>query len=314
MQNYGGRDQATGFYYDRLLKAGAVDEEFQLYGCMYLSETEPGFYITGKEQKMFDFLLQCEQQGVYCTPVLLQTYWTKVACGERQKLKRQYQFNVVKRLESLYGTLFFSVVQELNCVGGNNAAESLLQEWKEQLDGCCDVDLLHLYEETVAMAVQMKLLFSDKAEKFFKWVKQVEEQLTHDELLQEGDAHTYAGLAYMAGNSETICYLQFGKHYAAWQKRQQLILEGNIVSPVFRKQMFFSATDFRIIQQKKQEFETCMREKMSVEYFDYLKQLYTLPTVFSKEKYRKIFDTMAKQWNQNEKKAFQLYSAQLRML
>ena len=314
MQSYGGRDQAISLYYDKLLNAGAVDEEFALYGFMYLENHEPGFYITGQEQKVFNFLMHYEQQGIYCTPVLQKNYWTKVAKGERQKIKRQYQFDMVRTLESMYSKNFFSGVEKLGQTMPADTALEVLSHWKDEMDVSYDMDLIHLYEVTVAMAVQMRLLTIYTAEKFIKWAHELENQLKMDELQQEGDVHTYAGLAYLDDDGKNIRYLQFGKHYTAWQKRQQLMMEGKIVSPVFDKKMYFSATDFRIIQKKKQEFEGCMKEKMGEWYFEYMKTLYNLPSVADKDFYRYMMNKIEENGTQHEKTAFQLYGAQLRML
>lgn len=313
MQSYGGRDQAMGFYYDKLLKAGAVDEEFALYGFMYLENQETGFYVTGQEQKVFSALMQYEQQGIYCTPVLQKNYWAKVARGERQKIKRQYQFDMVKKLETMYGSTFFEVIARLCEVSSGDVALPVLTAWKTELDGSYDADLLHLYEATVAMAVQMKLLTAHTAEKLINWVQGLEGQLMLDELQQDGEAHTFTGLAWLDEKGE-IHYQQYGKQDMAWKKRQKLMLEGNLVSPVFLKEMYYTATDFRVIQEKRQEFEQCMYVIMGNDYFDCLRTLYTLPSVVPETMYSQMLQTVEAICNPDEKTAFQLYSAQLRML
>lgn len=313
MQSYGSRDQAIGFYYEKLLNAGAVDEVFQLYGCMYLENGEPGFYVTGKAEKMSAFRLERAQRGAYCTPVILQSYRAKVARGERQKLKRQFQFDVLKKLEETYRPVFFQLIEQLNAVAANDTAWPVLIEWKMLLDGNYNMDLLHLYKETVSMATQMKVLTVSKEQQLVQWIQSVEHQLQQDELQQEGEAHTFAGIAWLNENGE-IQYQQYGKPDAAWNKRQELMLAGNLVSPVFLKELYYTATDFRVIQKKRQEFEQCMYEIMGKDYFDYLRTLYTLPSVMPETTYHQMLQTAEAACNPNEKTAFQLYGAQLRML
>ena len=313
MKSYGGRDQATGLYYEKLLNAGAVDEEFQLFGCMYLEHGEPGFFVTEKEKKFFEFQLDCEQKGIYCTPPMLETYWAKVAKGERQKLKKQFQFDLIEKLERQYHSSFFENIKRISEIPSSDAAEIVFSTWKSELDSCYDLDLLHLYEATVAMALQMKLLTPYSGMKYLNWVKQLKKQLMEDELRQDGELHTYAGLAYMDSGDETIRYIQYGKHYTAWKKRQQLMLEGKLVSPVLIKNLYYAATDFSIIQEKRKHFEQCMKEIMNAKYFEYLKELYALPKIVSKEFYNPMAQEMNTTGTVEEQTAFQLYCARLRL-
>lgn len=313
MQSYGGRDQAIGFYYERLLNAGAVDEEFQLYGCMYLEQGEPGFYVTGKAVKMSAFRLERAQRGAYCTPVILQSYRAKVARGERQKLKRQFQFDVLKKLEEMYRTEFFQLIEKLYALPASDEAWPDFLKWKAALDGTFDADVLHLYKETVSMVTQMKLLTVSKEQQLIQWVETVEQQLMENEQQEEGEPHIFAGLAWLNEKDE-IQYQQYGKQDMAWEKRQKLILQGNLVSPVFTKKLYYTATDFRVIQEKRQEFKQCMHTILGKDYFDFLRALYALPSVVPERIYRQMLQTAEIICNADEKTAFQLYGAQLRML
>lgn len=314
MQSYGGRDQAIGNYYEKLLQAGAVDEEFQLFGCMYLEKGEPGFFVTEREAKMFRFQMDCEQKNIYCTPVSRHTYWSKVTKGERQQLKRQYQFDVIKKLEQQYSDDFFCIIEKIEAIAPTNTAAELLDSWKQQLDSCYDMDLIQLYEASIATALQMKVLTPFTGMSYLEWVNHIKQQFQEDAVQQEGETHVYAGLAYLDQASTEIHYLQFGKHYTAWQKRQALLLQGKLVSPVFLKTMYYISNDFQTIQAKRQEFATCMREKMNIGYFEKIKGLYQLPSIMQQDSGQLILHDVKSLCRNEEKTAFQLYGAQLRIL
>lgn len=313
MQGYGSRDQAIGFHYVKLLNAGAVEEEFQMLGCMYMKGEEIGFYVTEKESSFFQYLLSCEQKGIYYTPAILQTNWAKVAKGQRQILKRYYQFSLVEKLENIYSKSFFSKISKLQEMPSSNIAMNILTDWKNELDGCCDIDLLYLYEATISMAIQMKLLTLDGSVQLIQWVHQIEELLSGDIIHHNNKCHTYAGLAYQENREEEIRYLQFGSHYAAWKKQQELIYRGNLVSPIFVKRLYYEATDFRIIREKKAEFEKCMRLKMGGNFFERLQQLYDLPKIMPEEQYQQMLLEVNNYCSNEEKMAFILYSSKLRM-
>ena len=313
MQSYGGRDQAISSYCEKLLQAGAVDEEFQLFGCMYLEKGEQGFFVTEREQKMFRFQMECEQKNCYCTPVSLYTYWSKVTKGERQMLKRQYQFDVIKKLEQQYGDMFFHGITNLEAIPPTDAAVEVLDRWKKQLDSCYDLDLLQLYEAIISAALQMKILTPFSGLRYLEWIGRMKQQFQEDMLQQEGEAHVYAGLAYLDEN-DGIRYLQFGKQYAAWQKHQELLLKGKTVSPVFLKTLYYTANDFQTIQAKRREFVACMQDKMNKKFFVSLEQLYTLPRIIASERYQAVAEKAEQFFCREEKIAFQLYGRQLRLV
>lgn len=315
MWNYGNRDQAMGLYYEQLRNAGAVEEEIVLYGCLCLdNKNELSFFVTGKEEKFFQFLLNSEQNDAYCTPGTVQSIWAKIAKGEKYITKRKYQFEMIRNLKNCYSNLFFNAITKLKGITPTDEALPILTELRTRFDNrFYDIDIIHLYIETVSMAVQMKVLTSYRGHQLINSVKKIEKQLLEDELLQDAEQHTFAGLAYLDDNTDIIHYLQFGKQYNAWEKRQKLLSQGKLVSPVFVKKQYYNATDYRIVQQKKQIFENCMREKMGEEYFGYLKQLYALPAIMDNEDYFRVLRDVQLCCNEKENAAFKIYSGQLRM-
>ena len=71
----------------------------------------------------------------------------------------------------------------------------------------------------ISAALQMKILTPFSGLRYLEWIGRMKQQFQEDMLQQEGEAHVYAGLAYLDEN-DGIRYLQFGKQYAAWQKHQ----------------------------------------------------------------------------------------------
>ncbi len=312
VQGYGGRDQATAIYYEKLLDAGVVEEEIQLYGCAYLDGGEIGYFITEKEQKIFRFILQCEQNNIYCTTITTQTYWHKFAKGERQYVKRQDQFQLLQVLQQQYSTVFFEVIAELEKIPVSNDAELILNEWKRELDSCGDVDLLCLFESTVSFAMQRKVLKADSGSKYLSWVQQLKHQMERDQLLEDGAKHTYVGFGYV-GEAGKLQYMQFTKQHTAWQQQQQLMLQGYLVSPLLSKDYYFDAVDFRLLQQKKQTFDQCLRHAINDVYIERYQEIYSLRLPECIEPY-KALKTKIAQLSEEEQRAIQLYGVCLGML
>jgi hypothetical protein len=135
-----------------------------------------------------------------------------------------------------------------------------------------------------------------------------------DMVAQEGEEHVYAALAYLDEvTSQKITYKCYSKHYVAWQERQKLLRQGKIVSPVFRKSLYFDAIGFQTVQEKKQQFMQRVKEIFDLSYFEWLRQLYLLPNPISIEQHRMLKQQLDAFGNEKELEAFALYSAQLRL-
>jgi len=311
---YASRDQATGEYYEKLLQAGAVKLEFSLLGCAYLERGQLGYYVTEKEEKFFQFLLQCERNNIYTTPAMVQTDWCMVAQGERQTLKRSLQMRLLRKLKAQYHQEFFDAIQQLNDVTAQNWAAPLLESWYQELDSCFDADLLQLFESTLSMMAQMKLLQENSKQKYLRWLQMQQKQLEVDEVVQEGERHIYAGFGYMERDDrQQITYKHYTKYYTAWQERQRFLQQGKVVSPVFTKTYFFDAVGFQVIQKAKRQFLQTMERIMDQQYFAMLEQCYTLPSILPIEQYEQLYRQIYLQGSQAELNALALYGAQLRL-
>lgn len=314
MNSYGGRDSAIGKYYTTYLKNGLVEEEFVIYGCIYIKDKEPYLYITGKEKSFFAFQLECEKNGYYCTPGIRKTFWSTVAKGERQKLKRSYQYQVIDELKDIYSAQFFDMINDLSEIPPKEYAKELMQVWDKKLDICGDMEQLNLFESTVSMLIQMKLLTKETGRKFIARVEKLKGQFA-EEGLMEGEKHTYFGLGYMKidGSDNKIEYLMFDGYHNAWEKRQRLLMERCIVSPIISKNLFFNAVDFRIVKEYKDMFIRMLKNTINEDYFALLYKIYRLPHIMSEELYHKWKIQIRNCIEQHEKDALQLYAAKLRI-
>lgn len=315
MDSYGGRDAAIGQYYTNYLKNGLVEEEFAIYGCVYLKENEPYLYITGKEKTFFSFQLDCEKKGYYCTPGIKRTFWSTVAKGERQNLKRSYQFQVMQELQTLYSEEFFKLINVFMDIPAKDDAKELIYYWEKQLDVCSNIAQLELFETTVSMLIQMKLLTASTGTVFLSRVEKLKQQFYEDESFQDGEPHTYAGFGcFKTGNKdEQMQFLMFDSYYNAWQKQQQLLAQQYMVSPIIAKTVYFHAVDFRIVKEYKNMFFHELQSLMGNEYFSLLKAIYQLPSIVSDKQYDRKNIQILKQLKENEKEALQQYAAKLRI-
>ena len=315
MDSYGGRDAAISQYYTTYLKNGLVEEEFVIYGCMYIKENEPHLYITGKEKTFFAFQLECEKKGYYCTPGIRRTFWNTVAKGERQNLKRKYQLQVMQELKDLYSERFFAILNELMSIPSKDFAKPLIDSWDKRLDICGDIAQLELFEATVSMLRQMKLLTTDTGMYYLTRIEKLKRQFCEDEGFYDGEKHSYAGFGYIKTdmNAGQIEYLMFDSYYLAWQKQQKLLAENYIVTPIVSKVLYFDAVDFRVVKKYKEIFYQKIQSLLDKNYFELLQEIYRFPHITTEEQYFRLKTQILDCPAENEKEALRLYAAKLRI-
>ncbi|MEL7564336.1 MAG: hypothetical protein AAGU27_05575 [Dehalobacterium sp.] len=310
---YAGRDAATSLLYAKLKQAGAVEEVFQFFGCSYLGKNEIGYFVTGKEKEFFDFLLQCEQKGIYCTSGIKQHYRCKVPNGELQNIKSNYQMDTLKRVRESYSEKFFQIISQLVNIPAQNHAEKLFQEWELELDDCNDEDKLSLFQTTLSMATSMKLLDHTAGNKISSWVQKKKKQLEDDLTIKKGEKHIYAGLGYLDCDKKNIQYNVYSQHYIAWQERQKLLQKGFIVSPIITKELYFNPINFTITQEKNQHFYSLLKTIMDNSYVRLIKQIYDCPQIVSTEYFEILYKQINSFATQREIDDFLLYGSQLRL-
>lgn len=308
---YAGRDSATGLLYTKLKNAGAVEEEFQFFACSYLTGSSIGYFVTGKEKKFFDFVLQCEQQDIYCTSGMKKSYWGKISGGMKQTIKRRYQLEVLNTIRHLYSDSYFDTIVQLKQIAVQNTAAAMLQYWWKQIEDCYDENLINLFEATLSMAMYMKVLTIEHGQKLLQHTKRIKKQLEHEYILQDGEKHIYAGFGYMDLDGQNREYKIYSKYYTAWQERQIFLEQGKMVSPILTKELYFDAIDFTVIQEKKYVFENLLQQTIDDKYFELLLQIYKLPRDELQKNYQRLYIQNKDSFNQQELKDFLLYGKKM---
>jgi|GEM_PF-2617452 hypothetical protein len=309
---YAVRDAATSLLYSKLKEVGAVEEVFQFFGCSYL-ENKIGYFVTSKEKEFFDFRLQCEQKGIYCTSGIEQYYRCKVPNGEIENIKGNYQRDTLKRVQESYSEKFFQIISQLVNIPAQNHAEKLFQEWKSELEDCNDADKLSLFQATLSMVTCMKLLDQTASKKNSSWVQKKKKQLEDDLTIKKGEKHIYAGLVYLDCDTKNVKYNVYYQYDIAWQERKKLLQKAFIVSPIITKELYFNPINFTIIQEKNQHFYSLLKTIMDNDYVSLLKQIYDFPQIVTTEYYENLYEQINSFATQREIHDFLLYGSQLRL-
>lgn len=233
------RDVECGLDFARLYELGCFQHEFVVYGVCYWENNIVYYLVSENPEKVYGFVNDSLIRGQYCSPVVKKVVQHNVASGTEDIIKREILFDVAITLKEKYGRAFFAEKQDwINKLPVNSAYKMLIQQ-QEALEGCFDRVKIELFEGLCYQALENKTLTRDNYDRLCHWVKHIYHQMEDDVIEKDRFKRDFAGFAYIEG--ENIRYFFDANLINVWEKRYELKYKGIIVTPVLKKQYWFSA-------------------------------------------------------------------------
>ena len=306
MALYVNRDAAISDVYIEQKRQGLVEDVYQLYGCAYgCSGKEAGYYITSREEKIFQFLLQCEQKGIPTAKVVQTTRRIILYPGQRSAIMRSHQWMLLAELKRLYPPQLFDAVAKLHTVERNGLARNTIEEWKQRLAGSYDINKLNLLEATAALLYQEGYLEQLDLYQLKEWLWKKRQQMDTSLEVRVGEPHVYAGFCW---KDDTGChYDMYTSHYKAYCARWALVAQRKTVSPILQQTRYFKAMDFHVVNEQRKQFQQMLKKELSEVYMLWLESLRMQCPAMQKHDYEAELEQFAE--NTNARETFCYYSS-----
>ena len=111
-------------YYATLLAMGAYDEEFALFGTVYLEDGRRKCYISTSRAKAHRFFTICKERQIYPTVIETKIRRLRVHSGEKTQVEQRLKLEFAKELSQKYSSAFLQGLQEQAiCPVHNKAAD-----------------------------------------------------------------------------------------------------------------------------------------------------------------------------------------------
>ncbi len=281
-------DRVCCEYYKTLLAMGAYDEEFALFGTVYLEQDKRKCYISTNRYRVYQFFKECREKQLYPTVVEPMIRRIRVHSGQKAQLEQQLKTEFAYELEKRYTKEFLMDLQQLAACPLNNQAERILGPLKEQLEGCFDEDALLLFEGAVEYAYEGKILASKTYYSYKDWLKQERDFLLDKKYPAKHLKREIAGFGYkQAGQMK---YYTNALEEKALEKHLDLMSQGVKTTPIFKKKYYLAS--YAELPRCLEEFEQAIRERIDDNYWALIDDLYALSPEINRESFQILEDNM----------------------
>ncbi len=246
---------------------GKFEEEFIIYGCCYMDQDETYYKISNKIDDIYRFIEQCVDENIYPSTMQQLLNRTLVPSGKQDEYLYRSKLMLAKQMQKDFSGDIIKLFAILAREEGNDSAEPLLRQIKQQLNGCFDRNLLQLVEGIIYYAYCQKKLTPQTYRSFKQWLQYLYRQMEDDVVIKKSVQRTFYGFAYR-NEQQKVRYYANAQRSDVMQQRERLLCKGILGSPIVQKTYYF---DYQPnLAETKAEFVTWMGKWMDQEYWDIL--------------------------------------------
>lgn len=265
-----------------LLSAGFMEEEFACYGTAFVENGKIKYYISTTERSMNRFVARSMMKNIYPTPPKYYVMRCNVSAGLKDDIRQQFKLDTAYALKEDYSPLYFQAMEVLSAYPVDNAAMPILEIMSKEIENTFDKIALEIFRGVVLEALTMKHLTQEGYSYWQNWLDNEYRKMEED--IQEYNYYkrTYSGFAYL--QNERIYFIRNAFETKTIERRIALITEGKIVSPILRKDYY--ASTYGELDQGRENFSLIMKDYFNEGFFEYIKEMYALPSVVPKEAFQ----------------------------
>ncbi len=227
------RDIQCGNSFAQLYDLGCFDEEFMVYGCAYREAGKMKYFISSHGEKVYLFKDEAIFDAILTTPVQRKIVRLPVASGEREQIKLRIKLELAKELQAAYAGDYFERLQKWSSARVSDRAYDLLLREQETINGYFVPERVQLFRGMCKMALESKSLSRERYRPFADWLQYAKRQMENEVFVQGKFRRQFYGFGFkMEG---TIHYVFDAHLINVYQKRDQLLADGQLVSPIISK-------------------------------------------------------------------------------
>ncbi|MBQ3510364.1 MAG: hypothetical protein IJN31_07545 [Peptococcaceae bacterium] len=297
-------DLQAGVDYETALKLGCFDKEFLYYAAAYLTPDGIACRVSAKERQIQQFMHDAMEQGLYPTPIKQYIRRLPAPSGHETKIKESVKKEAAEKVFALYDENYFNSLHQLTIIGASDSARVLLEQWREQLEGLYDRELLDLYQGLVYTALESKVLTVKSYLELKQWMSSIYKQLESDIIPKGQYKKTMTAFAYKKDDGEWKYFFDAWEAVAV-NRKMEFDKQGYLTTPVFvRTKWLMDMNEFRVMR------ETFMRDyKAYCEkwYLNCFEQIKALPGVITAEQFDLMYQNVQEHCTAEAQTAFFVY-------
>jgi len=271
-----------------LINSGFMEEEFACYGAAYIENGKIKYYISSTERSMNKFTANCILHNIYPTPAKYFVMRCNVLAGSRDEIRQNFKRGTAYVLQQNYPKIYFTAMEKLSAYKPDDQAMPILTAVKNEVENTFNRDALEVFRGLVLEALTMKHLTKEGYAYWINWLTDEYRKMEEDILEYNYYRRSYSGFAYE--NQGRLQYVRNAFETKTIERRNQLIAEGKVVSPILRKDYF--AGTYGDLDQGRNQFQSLLKEYYNEAFFEIVRALHSLPAVVPKQKFMECLEAV----------------------
>ena len=269
------RDVRLAQEFAQMAAQGYIDQEFTMYGCAYWVNNERRYMISGRGEKIYDFIAHSSLKERIPTPIMTLTQVCPVPLGQQENIAQAVKRQLAKQLQESYPVGFFQQLQQLALAPSNDQAKGLLTPVQRALRGVFSEEKLGLFEGLMELAYEGKTLTKSSYEQFCGWIQEERANMEEDTMVKDRFEARFYGFAYEDQNGH-INYVSNACKENVYRKKNHLGCTGLLMTPIFVKTYGYNYT-YRLADAL-QDYKRYLKDIFNGEYMAMVKGINHLPT------------------------------------
>lgn len=265
----------------KLQKIGYLEYEAAAYGCVVFSD-DIYYFVSGSEESVERFVRDSLLKGLYPTSI---NYFVKrfdVIHGTKDEIQERFKLNVASKLKKKYPRFYLDFLKDLTITPSSNAGYSIINDMMRQLENLFDIDQLILFKDFAEILLKSRHINLETYCIAMKWLENEFEKNSDEPLEISAYRRIYAGFGYIDHDGK-VKYFCDAVPYNARRKRDMLLSDGCITSPILQKS--FYAENFQKLLSMRDQYITLLKSLRLENYFKIMELVKKLPASVDKTKY-----------------------------
>lgn len=253
----------------RISELGGFKVEFPAYLTCYADKGKCYYYVSSEKKNVYNFIAQKLKEDLYCIPPVRKTMATIVSSGQKDELYQQFKVRAAKELmEEGAGEVALLLPQVAPKY--SNTAQEFLEYLRVSMKGVFNEELRQLYRGLLDMAFYAKRINGVFYNKTLDWLDIEEMQQEEEVITHAVHERVYTGFAYLKLDG-SLGYYTNAVFASTLSKREELMIEGLIVSPVLQKKYCFN--DINTIGNVVTEFKSILKKYINQSFMELLQAI-----------------------------------------
>ncbi len=262
-------DEICADIVERISELGGFKVEFPVYLTCYADKGTCYYYVSSEKQNVYDFIDEKLKENLYCIPPVRKAMKTIVSAGQKDELYQQFKVIAAKELMH-EGAGNVACLLPTFAPKSTNVAQDILEQMRICLKGINNEELRQLYRGLLDMAYYAKKINGVFYNKTLEWLNIEEMRQEEESIAHAVHERVYSGFAYFKPEGQ-LAYYTNAVFASTLLKREELMSEGTIVSPILQKKYCFN--DINAIGNVVMAFKSVLKKYLNQKFMELLLEI-----------------------------------------